>query len=75
MQDVAAGQPVDDELAVEVPQREAVGGGVELGVQLRRLGRERVEVGDEVAPHPVHVDEALDVDLLDQPRRARRRRR
>ena len=63
---VAPGQPVDHELAVEVPQREPVGGGVELGVQGAGLGRQRVEVGDEMAPHPVHVDQALHVHLLDQ---------
>ncbi len=64
---VAARQPVDHELAVEVPQGEAVGGGVELGVQRSGLGREWVEVGDEMAAHPVHVDQALHVDLLDEP--------
>ena len=60
-------QPVDHELAVEVPQREAVGGGVELGVQGPRLGRQRVEIGDQMATHAVHVDQALHVDLLHQP--------
>ena len=30
-------------------------------------GLQRVEIGDEVAAHPVHVDEALDVGLLHQP--------
>ena len=64
---VAARQPVDHELAVEVPQREPVGGRVELGVQRARLGRERVEVRDQMAAHPVHVDQALDVHLLHQP--------
>ena len=59
-----AGQSVDDELAVEVPQGEAVGRRVELGVKVGRLGSQRVEVRDQVSPHPVHVDEALDVDLL-----------
>ena len=31
-----------------------------------RLGVERVEVGDQVAAHPVHVDERLHAHLLDQ---------
>ena len=48
-------------------KREAVGGGVELGVQRAGLGRQRVEVGDQVAAHPVHVDQALDVHLLHEP--------
>jgi hypothetical protein len=39
-------------------------GRVELGVELRRLLGERVEVGDEVAAHPVHVGELVDLDLL-----------
>jgi hypothetical protein len=55
------------ELPVEVPDREAVGGGVELGVQHRFLPRQRVEVGDQVAPHPVLVDQRLHVHLLVQP--------
>ena len=74
-QGVASRQAVDDELPVEVPQGEPVGGGVELGVQWSRLGRQGIEVGDEMAPHPVHVDQALHVDLLDQPHAARCRRR
>ena len=54
---VAPADAVGEELAVEVPDGEAVGGRVELGVHARLLGRQRVEVGDEVAPHPVHVDQ------------------
>ena len=46
-----------EELAVEVPDGEAVGGRVELGVHVRLLGRQRVEVGDEVAADAVGVDE------------------
>ncbi len=65
-QRLAARQAVDHELAVEVPQRQAVGGGVELGVQRPGLGRQGVEIGDEMPTHPVHVDQALDVDLLHQ---------
>ena len=53
-----------EELAVEVPDGEAVGGGVELAVHVRLLPRQRVEVGDEVAAHPVLVDQRLHVHLL-----------
>ena len=63
--EVLAGDAVGEELAVEVPDGEPVGGGVELGVGAGLLPAQRVEVGDEVAPHPVHVDQGLDVDLLD----------
>ena len=61
---VPPGQPVDHELTVQVPQGQAVGGGIELGVQRPRLGGERVEIGDQMTAHAVHVDQALDVDLL-----------
>ena len=64
---VLAGEPVGDELARQVPDGQSVVERVELGVELGRLGVERVEVGDQVAADPVHVDEGLHVDLLDQP--------
>ena len=64
--DVAPGQAVRHELAGQVPDGQPVGQRVEFGVDVRRLGVERVEMGDEVAPHPVHVDERLHVDLLGQ---------
>ena len=51
-------------LAIEIPDREAVGGGVELGVALRRLVEQRVGVGDEVTPHPVLIDQSADGHLL-----------
>ena len=57
-------EAVGEELAVEVPDGEPVGGRVELGVHVRLLPRQRIEVGDEVAAHPVHVDERLHVHLL-----------
>ncbi len=63
---VAPGQPVRHELARQVPDGEAVGQRVELGMDVRRFRVERVEVGDQVAAHPVHVDERLHVHLLDQ---------
>ena len=50
----------------QVPDGQAVGERVELGVDVRWLGVERVEVGDEVAADAVHVDQRLDVHLLDQ---------
>ena len=49
---VAPGQAVGHELAGQVPDGEPVGQRVELGVDVRRLGVERVEVGDEVARAP-----------------------
>ena len=63
--DVAAGE----ELAVQVPDGQAVGGRVELGVHLRRLGRQRVEVRDQVPAHAVHVDQRRHLHLLDDLRR------
>ena len=36
-------------------------------MDVRRLGVERVEVGDQVPAHPVHVDERLHLHLLEQP--------
>ena len=53
----APGDAAGEELAVEVPDGQPVGGRVELGVHVGLLGRQRVEVGDEVAADPVHVDE------------------
>ena len=52
------------ELPVEVPDGEPVGGGVELVVHLRLFPGQRVEVGDEVAAHPVDPHERGDLHLL-----------
>ena len=62
--DIVPGQAVGHELARQVPDGEPVGQRVELGVDVRRLRVQRVEVGDEVAAHPVHVDERLHMHLL-----------
>ena len=62
-----AGEPVGVELAVEVPHREAVRRRVELGVHVRLFRRQRIEVGDQVAAHAIHVDERVDVHLLGEP--------
>ena len=71
----AGAEAADGELAVEVPDREAVVRDVELGVRVRLAPAERVEVRDEVAAHAVHVDELVDVhDLLELARRDRRAR-
>ena len=59
-----AREPAGRELAVEVPDREAPVHRVELGVRLRFLAAERVEVGDEVTAHPVDVDELLHLQRL-----------
>ena len=53
-----------EELAVEVPDREPVGGRVELDGHVAAPSSERVEVGDEVAAHPVDADEVGDRHLL-----------
>ncbi len=64
---VGAGEAAREVLAIEVPDREAVGERVELGVHVRLAPAQRVEIGDEVAPHPVHVDEPLHGHLLLEP--------
>ena len=69
LQDLAQGRLVPareaarDELAVEVPQGEAVGRGVEVAVG-RALAVQGVEVGHQVAAHAVVVDEGQDLGLL-----------
>ncbi len=63
---VLAGQAVGHEVPGQVPDGQPVVERVELGMELGRLGVQRVEVGDQVATHPVHVDERLDMDLLQQ---------
>jgi len=60
------GQPVGHEAPRQVPDGEPVGERVELGVRVRRLGVEGVEVGDEVAPHAIDVDQRLHAHLLGQ---------
>ena len=53
-----------EELAVEVPDRQAVGGRIELRCMCGSLPAQRIEVGDQVAPYPVHVDQLVDLGLL-----------
>ncbi len=65
---VAAAHAVGEELAVEVPDREAVGGRVELAGCERLLPAQRVEVGDEVAAHPIDPDQLGDRHLLGEHR-------
>ena len=62
--DVFASQSVGHELARQVPDGQAIVQRVELGVEDRRHGVQRIEVSDEMAADPVHVDERLDVHLL-----------
>ena len=63
--EAAGAEVADRELAVEVPDREVVVRDVELGVGVGRAPAERIEVGDEVPAHAVHVDEGVDLhDLL-----------
>ena len=74
---VLAREPAGHELAVEVPEREAVGRRVEVAVR-RPVAVERVEVGDQVAAHAVVVDQLqhlrLLLDLLAAARRAEQAR-
>ena len=61
---VLAGEPARHELAVEVPQREPVGRGVEVAVGRPREEVQRIEVGHQVPAHPVVVDELQHLRLL-----------
>ena len=63
---VLAGETVGHERPGQVPDGQSVVERVELGMELRRHGVQRIEVGDQMATDPVHVDEGLDVGLLDQ---------
>ncbi len=53
-----------EELAVEVPDRQAERRRIELGMQDRGRVGQRIGVGDEVAADPVLVDEGVDRHLL-----------
>ena len=69
-----AGEVAGDELPVEVPDREPVRMRIELCLDRSRLGGERVEVGDEMPPHPICVDELQHARVLfDALERLRRR--
>ncbi len=59
-----------EELAIEIPDGKPVGFGLQLGVELR-LRPERVEIGDEVAPHAEGIDHLHDGRLLGDFRVAR----
>ena len=60
-----AAEAAGGEVAVEVPQRQAVRGDVEVGVAALPV-LQRVGVGHEVAAHPVGVDQLLHAgDLVD----------
>ena len=63
-----AGHAVGEELAVEIPDREAVRRRVELDGCVRLLPAQRVEVGDQVAAHAVDADQLGDLHLLVQHR-------
>ena len=56
-------QAAGEEFAVQVPDGEAVGFGVELGM-VAGLGAQRVEIGDQVAAHAVGVDQLHDAGFL-----------
>ena len=59
----AAGEAAGGELPVQVPQGEAVGEDIEIGMHAL-LVLERVGVGHEVTPHAVGVDHLLDTHRL-----------
>ena len=63
-----AADAVGEELAVEVPDRQAVGGRIELLGCQRLLPAQRVEVGHQVTAHPVDADQLGDGHLLGQHR-------
>ncbi len=63
-----AGHAVGEELAVEIPDREAVRRRVELDRRVRFLPAQRIEVGDQVATHAVDADQLGDLHLLVQHR-------
>ena len=65
---VDATDTVGEELAIEVPDREAVGGGVELARGQRLLPAQRVEVGHQVTANAVHADQLGDRHLLGEHR-------
>ena len=56
-------EPAGEEFAVEIPDGEAVGFGVEFGM-VAGLGAERIEIGDQVAAHAVGVDHLHDRRFL-----------
>ena len=67
-----AAEAARDELAVEVPEGEAVARDVEVGVRALHV-LERVDVGHQVAAHAERVDELLHAGgLVDRARRGRR---
>ena len=61
---LGAGDAAGAEHAVEIPDRQAVGRRIELGVHLRFFPAQRVEIGDEVAADAVRADQRRDVHLL-----------
>ena len=65
---VDAADAVGEELAVEVPDRQPVGRGVEFAWRVRLLPSQRIEVGDEVAAHAVDADQLGDRHLLGEHR-------
>ncbi len=61
---VLTADAVGQELAVEVPDGQAVGLRRQLGMHVRLFGGQRIEIGDEVASHPMGVDQLVDPHLL-----------
>ena len=61
-----AAHAAGEELAVEIPDGEAVGGRVQLRREVGLLPAQRVQVGDEVATDAVHADEGGHLHLLVQ---------
>ena len=59
---------VGEELAVEVPDRQAVGGRIELLGSQRLLPAQRIEIGHQVTAHAVDADQLGDRHLLGEHR-------
>ncbi len=61
---LGAGQAAGGEAPLQVPDGEPVVSRVELVVGARPLAPQRIQVGDEVPPHPVDIDELENPGLL-----------
>ena len=65
---LVAADAAGEELAIEIPDRQAVRRRIELVGKLGLLPAQRIEIGDEVTANAVHADERGDLHLLVQHR-------
>ena len=59
-----AAQSAGNELAVEVPDRQAIRLNIEFGMILHRLPAKRIEIGDQMAANPISIDQFEHARLL-----------